>query len=168
MSLGTPDYMSPEQATGERELDARSDIYALGCVLYEMLTGEPPFTGPTAQAIVAKVITEKPAPPSRLRKEVPSYLDSAVLKALQKNPRDRFPTAAALQAAIEGRASVPVIRGSRIRTAMWAAGAVGSLVLLGSLAVRPWEGGISHDTARSPRHRGSTTGGRSCRLVQAA
>ena len=62
MSLGTPHYMSPEQAMGEREITARSDVYALGCVLYEMLTGEPPFTGTTAQAIVARVVTETPRP----------------------------------------------------------------------------------------------------------
>ena len=60
MSLGTPHYMSPEQAMGEREITAKSDVYALGCVTYEMLTGEPPFTGPTAQAIIARVMTEEP------------------------------------------------------------------------------------------------------------
>ena len=62
LMLGTPHYMSPEQAMGEREITARSDVYALGAMTYEMLVGEPPFTGPTAQAIVAKVITQKPAP----------------------------------------------------------------------------------------------------------
>jgi serine/threonine-protein kinase len=95
MSLGTPHYMSPEQAMGERDLDARTDIYALGCVLYEMLTGQPPFTGPTAQAIVAKVITEQPVPPSRLRGTVSENLEETVLTALEKLPADRFPTAAA-------------------------------------------------------------------------
>ena len=69
MSLGTPHYMSPEQAMGEREITARSDVYALGCVLYEMLTGEPPFTGPTAQAIVAKVMTDDPRPLTQLRRK---------------------------------------------------------------------------------------------------
>ncbi len=90
MSLGTPHYMSPEQAMGERELDARSDVYALGCVLYEMLTGEPPFTGPTAQAIVAKVMTADPVPPTELRKTVPMGIGAVTLKALQKLPADRF------------------------------------------------------------------------------
>jgi serine/threonine-protein kinase len=94
MSLGTPQYMSPEQAMGERELDARSDVYALGCVAYEMLTGEPPFSGPTAQAIVAKVMTAEPAPVASLRKTVPPNVADAVHNALQKLPADRFASAA--------------------------------------------------------------------------
>ncbi|HSR93168.1 MAG TPA: serine/threonine-protein kinase, partial [Gemmatimonadales bacterium] len=81
MSLGTPIYMSPEQAMGEREVTARSDVYALGCVLYEMLVGDPPFIGSTAQAIVAKVLTEKPAPPSKFRETVPEAVEDAVLTA---------------------------------------------------------------------------------------
>jgi len=100
MSLGTPHYMSPEQAMGERNLDARTDVYALGCVLYEMLTGEPPFTGPSAQAIVAKVMTEKPTRPSATRDTVPEAVEDAVLTALAKLPVDRFPTAAAFAAAL--------------------------------------------------------------------
>src|SRR5512138_1654497 len=94
MSLGTPHYMSPEQAMGEREITARSDIYALGAVLYEMLTAEPPFTGATAQAIVAKVITEKPAGLIPRRETVPPHVEAAVLTALAKLPADRFATVA--------------------------------------------------------------------------
>ena len=94
MSLGTPHYMSPEQAMGEREITARSDVYALGAVLYEMLLGEPPFTGPTAQAIVAKVMTEKPAPITARRDRVSPAVEDAVLTALEKLPADRFATAA--------------------------------------------------------------------------
>ncbi len=100
MSLGTPQYMSPEQAMGERDLDARTDIYALGCVMFEMLAGEPPFTGPTAQAVVAKVITA-PAPSVRSKREtVPEYVDDAIRVALQKTPADRFRTAAEFAAAL--------------------------------------------------------------------
>ena len=84
ISMGTPPYMSPEQALGERQLDARSDVYAVGAMLYEMLTGAPPFTGPSAQAIVAKVIIEKPVPPSRLRRETPAHVDETVLTALRR------------------------------------------------------------------------------------
>ena len=100
MSLGTPQYMSPEQAMGERELDARTDIYALGCVTYEMLTGEPPFSGPTAQAIVAKVMTEKPAGITVRRDRVPAHVEDAVLTALEKLPADRFESASAFASAL--------------------------------------------------------------------
>ncbi len=94
MSLGTPHYMSPEQAMGERDITARSDVYALGCVLYEMLVGDPPFTASTAQAIVAKVMTEKPASLIARRDRIPPAVEDAVLTALEKLPADRFASAA--------------------------------------------------------------------------
>jgi serine/threonine-protein kinase len=92
LSLGTPHYMSPEQAMGERELTARSDVYALGAVVYEMLSGEPPFTGPTAQSIVAKVLTEEPRGLVVQRRSVPEHVEAAVLTALEKLPADRLST----------------------------------------------------------------------------
>src|SRR6185312_11913281 len=103
MSLGTPQYMSPEQAMGERELDARSDVYALGCVTYEMLIGEPPFTGPTAQAIIARLITEEPRRLTLQRKTIPPEVEAAVLQAIDKLPADRFATAAQFSDALLGR-----------------------------------------------------------------
>jgi eukaryotic-like serine/threonine-protein kinase len=93
MSLGTPHYMSPEQAMGERTLDARTDIYSLGCVVYEMLAGEPPFTGPSAQAIIARVVTEDPRPLRTQRRTIPPHVEAAVYCALEKLPADRFATA---------------------------------------------------------------------------
>ena len=107
MSLGTPHYMSPEQAMGEREITARSDIYALGVVLYEMLTGDPPFTGSTAQAIVARVLTEAPRPIIPQRHTIPPHVEAAVLTALEKLPADRFATAAEFADALTGRNYVP-------------------------------------------------------------
>src|SRR4051812_19537385 len=100
MSLGTPHYMSPEQAMGEREITARSDVYSLGAVMYEMLVGEPPFTGPTAQAIVAKVLTTDPERPRETRRSIPLHVQDAVLLALEKLPADRFATAAAFGEAL--------------------------------------------------------------------
>jgi Tol biopolymer transport system component len=94
LSLGTPQYMSPEQAVGERTIDARSDIYSLGAVTYEMITGDPPFAGSTVQAIVSKIMTERPTPISRLRETVPETVEDAVMIALSKLPADRFATAA--------------------------------------------------------------------------
>jgi len=95
MSLGTPQYMSPEQAMGEREITARADVYALGALTYELLVGEPPFTGPTAQAIIARVLTTEPVAPSTHRRTVPPHIDAAVLTALEKVPADRFANARA-------------------------------------------------------------------------
>ena len=110
MSLGTPHYMSPEQAMGEREITARSDVYALGVVLYEMLTGDPPFTGSTAQAIVARVLTESPRPILPQRHTIPPHVEAAVLTALEKLPADRFGTAAEFAEALAGRGTVPTLR----------------------------------------------------------
>ena len=90
MSLGTPAYMSPEQAMGEREIGARSDVYALGAMTYEMLAGEPPFTGLNSQAIVAKVLTEQPPLLRPKRPLVSPAVENAVLTALQKLPADRY------------------------------------------------------------------------------
>ena len=93
-AIGTPMYMSPEQASGEEEIDARSDIYSLGAVLYEMIGGSAPFTGPTVQSIIAKLFTQ-PVPPLREhRAEVPEWLNSAIIKALDKAPGARYATAA--------------------------------------------------------------------------
>ena len=100
LSLGTPQYMSPEQAMGERTIDARSDIYALGAVTYEMLTGDPPFTGSSVQAIVAKVLTEKPSLPSTVRDTVTPGVEYAVLKALAKLPADRFASSSEFASAL--------------------------------------------------------------------
>ncbi len=93
LSLGTPQYMAPEQATGELTVGPRADIYALGAVTYEMLAGEPPFTGPTAQAILAQVLTAEPRPLTLLRRRVPAQVDAAVRTALERLPADRFGSA---------------------------------------------------------------------------
>jgi eukaryotic-like serine/threonine-protein kinase len=116
MSLGTPQYMSPEQAMGEREITARSDVYALGAVLYEMLTGDPPFTGSTAQAIVALVLTETPRPLIPRRHTIPEHVEAAVLTALEKLPADRFETAAQFAEALEGRTGGRADRRTEART----------------------------------------------------
>jgi hypothetical protein len=90
LSLGTPQYMSPEQATGDRGIDGRTDIYSLGAMTYEMLSGEAPHSGPTSQAIIAKLMTDEVRPVSTLRRTVPQHVDAAVRRALEKLPADRF------------------------------------------------------------------------------
>ena len=90
LSLGTPHYMSPEQATGDAHVGPATDIYALGCVLYEMLAGEPPYTGNSAQAVLGKIIAGAPVSATQIRKSVPANVDAAIRKALEKLPADRF------------------------------------------------------------------------------
>ena len=113
LSLGTPQYMSPEQATGERELDARSDIYALGAIAYEMVGGEPPFTGTSTQAVIAKLMTEEPRRLSVLRKSVPPHVEAAVHHAMEKLPADRFGSAAEFAAALSDPSATLRYTGTR-------------------------------------------------------
>jgi eukaryotic-like serine/threonine-protein kinase len=105
-AVGTPAYMSPEQSAGESGTDGRSDLYSLGCVLFEMLTGEPPFTGVTPQAIIAKRFVS-PIPKVRTTRDVPEAVDAAVTRALARTPVDRYPTAAEFAEALRtiGRAT---------------------------------------------------------------
>jgi eukaryotic-like serine/threonine-protein kinase len=114
LSLGTPNYMSPEQATGDRTIDARSDIYSLGAMTYEMLTGEPPHTGNTSQAVIARMLTEKPRPIRTTRSAVPEYVEDAVQRSLEKLPADRFSSARQFAEALLGR-SVAIPTGMRER-----------------------------------------------------
>jgi hypothetical protein len=147
LSLGTPQYMSPEQAMGEKSIDARSDVYALGAVAYEMLTGDAPFTGATVQAVVAKVLSAEPERPTLVRKTIPPHVEDAVLTALAKLPADRFATAAEFGAALDDtRYALPGTRGraadvrkrssvgARGRTALAALG----VVTAASLAIAAW------------------------------
>jgi eukaryotic-like serine/threonine-protein kinase len=101
LSLGTPHYMSPEQATAKKEIGPRSDVYSLASVLYEMLAGQPPHLGGSAQQIIMKIITEPARPVTELRKSVPPHVAAALAVALEKLPADRFPTAAAFAAALQ-------------------------------------------------------------------
>ena len=107
ITVGTPSYMSPEQATAEREIDARSDVYSLASVVYEMLAGEPPFSGANARAILAKQLADPVRPVRRLRDAVPKHLDDALAVALGRSPADRFPDMASFAAALEGGAPTP-------------------------------------------------------------
>ena len=106
LSLGTPHYMSPEQATGDRVIDGRTDIYSLGALAYEMLTGEPPHTGTTSQAIIARVLTERPRSIRSSRPSVPDHVEAAVERALEKLPADRWPTAHEFTEGLAGARSV--------------------------------------------------------------
>ena len=132
LSLGTPQYMSPEQATGDRALDARSDVYSLAAVLYEMLTGEPPVTGATAQAMIAKLMTERPTRVRTVRDTVPEVVDAAISKALSKVPADRFATAAAFSDALHAGPATTTTAPSRLP---WVLGGAALIIAAVAIAV---------------------------------
>jgi serine/threonine-protein kinase len=131
MAVGTPAYMSPEQSSADQELDERTDLYALGSVCYEMLAGEPPFTGPTAQAVIAKRLSQPPPSLRTLRKSVPVALDAAVRRSLAPIPADRFATTAEFSRALTAAIGSPPA-GPRLR-ARWLV--VGGAALLAIAAV---------------------------------
>jgi len=111
LAIGTPEYMSPEQAAGDRELDGRCDVYALACVVYEMLAGQPPFSGESARAIVAKHLSEPPRPLRARRPDAPAAVERALARALAKAPEDRFASVADFTAALEETGAVPSLVG---------------------------------------------------------
>lgn len=117
MSIGTPAYMSPEQSVGESDLDARSDLYAVGCVLYEMLAGEPPYSGGSPQAIMAKRFRDPVPRVSTLRETVSPAIESALLRVLAKSPADRFQSASEFIAALSACSNIEVTTNAQIRTA---------------------------------------------------
>ncbi len=132
LSLGTPHYMSPEQATADKDLTARSDIYSLGSVLYEMLTGNPPHVGASAQQIIMKIVTEEAAPVTKARKSVPPNVAAAVATALEKLPADRFATAAEFAAALSDARTTSRRTMTGMRTAVTS---VSRRVVFGALAL---------------------------------
>ena len=105
MAIGTPAYMSPEQAAGEREIDGRSDLYSVGILGYQMLTGEPPFSASSTPAMLVKHISERPIPVEQRRADVPTDLARSIMMLLEKEPANRFPDASALVAALESRSA---------------------------------------------------------------
>ncbi len=146
MSLGTPHYMSPEQATAEKDLSARSDIYSLGSVLYEMLTGNPPHVGASAQQIIMKIVTEEAQPVTALRKSVPPNVAAAVAKSLEKLPADRFDSAKAFGDALANPAFTTTVLSQRSasvdggadRRLRWAVSLTGLVGVLLAASVWAW------------------------------
>ena len=147
LSLGTPQYMSPEQATGDRTVDARSDVYSLASVLYEMLAGEPPVSGGSAQAMIAKLMTEKPTRLRILRDTLSTAVDEAVAKALAKTPADRFSSAGDFIRALDAGAKEPARATAPRRTVAVVAG-VAAVVVLGTAAYAA-RGMFAHKSARA-------------------
>ena len=157
LALGTAAYMSPEQASADRRIDGRSDIYSLGCVFYEMLSGEPPFTGSSAQAIIARKLTDPVLPVRTVRESVPARLEDMVLTCMARAPADRYPSAEQLSATLQslepqitagaGLSRTP--HRVRLRFPSWAWLLLGAVLVLGGLAVHLWRGQSRSGWARN-------------------
>ncbi len=153
VAVGTPEYMSPEQVAGLRELDGRSDLYSLGCVLYELLAGQPPFTGPTAESVLHQHLASAPPDVTGMRPAVPAEWVPALRRALQKVPADRFATGAAfaeaLQAAIGGRRPTGPVTARRAAIGL----GVVAVALLAAIGLwrQPWATGTRRASAAPPR-----------------
>ena len=145
LTVGTPDYMSPEQAGGD-DVDPRSDVYSLGCVLYEMLAGEPPFTGPSEQAIIARVLSEQPRSLRVVRPTLPAAIERIVEKALAKVPADRFATAADFAEALRSRE----VGGRPERRRIWRRAAALTLFVALLVAGAAWLGWGRRSRTRVP------------------
>ena len=170
ISLGTPQYMSPEQATGDRTIDGRADIYSLGAVLYEMLTGDPPHSGSTSQAIIARLLTEKPRSVRAVRASVPVDVDAAIDRALAKLPADRWATAREFADALthqrpvrttgtdtSGDAPDPSMRATRppsgaSRARQIAAGLLIVLAIAGAAGAGAWIGAHREENGSTARY----------------
>jgi serine/threonine protein kinase/Flp pilus assembly protein TadD len=141
-SIGTPAYMSPEQAAGEQDVDGRSDQYALACVVFEMLTGQPPFTGPTVASVVHQHMVAESRPIDQLRPGVPAFVVAAVQRSLAKNPVDRFSDvahfAAALSGAPSGESSSAFVATTRRHTLRWPLGVAATIVLVSTGGLSWW------------------------------
>ncbi|HSG09320.1 MAG TPA: protein kinase, partial [Longimicrobiales bacterium] len=140
LSLGTPHYMSPEQASADRDLSARSDVYSLGCVLYEMLAGAPPHTGPSAQSILVRILTEDPRPIADVRRSVPPNVAATITKAIEKLPADRFETARQFMEALDDPAFTYQASTRAVRAPALPQAAAGARLPASSAAARwlPW------------------------------
>jgi hypothetical protein len=164
VAIGTPAYMSPEQSSGSSTVDARTDVYALGCVLYEMLAGEPPFTGPTPQIVISRALTEQARPIRATRPTVSAALEGIIARAMARVPADRFASAAELGAAlaqVAGELRTPAAgaltappAGTRpqrqVRTALAAAGSVVLLIAVGLFGWFGWSH-LQSDSGRAKR-----------------
>ena len=147
MVIGTPAYMSPEQATGEHELDSRSDIYSLGCVLYEMLAGETPFTGPSGQAIIARHVSQPPPSLRIVRPSVPLSVERALEKSLAKVPADRYATAHQFSQALTRVSAAVSLR--RVKRWVWATTwSTAAVVVLAFVALVVWPGVFRGESLR--------------------
>ena len=159
MAIGTPQYMSPEQAAGEADIDGRSDLYSLACVLYEMLAGQPPFTGPTVESVVRQHMVEEARPVSQLRPAVPPAIADVLARALAKNPADRFSPAAHFAAALTTSVSAGAPgRRSFPSRAVLGLGVAGGLVVIAALVV------LARRSAEAP----AVTIGRTTQVTRAA